>query len=173
MIQELQELLPEIHNRIRNYDWDSLVINRRKPHTYRAFMYLGNRRVCLHRFDPCEPEDCFLHPHPWPGAFLMLAGEYVHNIGYSPSLEAKPLMLYKEIVRPYTAYEIANPQTWHSVQPLVTSYTIMLNGEPWEIQHSETRTTKGKDLDEMNQQQLDEHLNIFDSLLSRYLPVTE
>ena len=172
MIQELHDLLPQIQARIRNYDWDSLVINKRKPHTYRAFMSLGERRVCLHRFDPCEPDECFRHPHPWPGSFLMLAGEYVHRIGYSTSLETEPVMLYKEIVRPYTTYEITHRQTWHSVQPLQTSYTIMLNGEPWEVAHSDTRTTKGKDLESMDKEQLKNHLTLFDAMLTNYLTLT-
>jgi hypothetical protein len=152
--------------------WDSLVINKRKPYTYRAFMsylYQGvDLRVCLHRFEPCGPDECFVHPHPWPGGFIMLAGEYVHRIGYSPDLDSEPTMLFEEIVRPYSMYEITNKQTWHSVQPLKRCYTIMLNGPPWEEQHSHTRTTKGKDLDKFTESELTNHLSVFWELVSCY-----
>jgi hypothetical protein len=145
MLNILKDLMPEILESIDD-DWDSLVINRRKPHTYRMFKNFGELRVCLHVFDPCEPEDAFAHPHPWPGAFLMLAGEYTHTVGYSPDLESPPTFLYREIVRPFTMYEITHKQTWHTVQPTQRTYTVMINGPAWEG-HVETRTTKGKDLD--------------------------
>ena len=60
---------------IRAAEWDSLIVNRRKPHTYRAFTFDGDLRICLHRFEPCEASEAFMHPHPWPGAFLVLDGQ--------------------------------------------------------------------------------------------------
>ena len=56
--------------------WESIVINKRKPHTYRAFIQHGDSRICLHRFEPCDSEDSFAHPHPWPSAMLILFGTY-------------------------------------------------------------------------------------------------
>src|ERR1044072_4917851 len=79
--------------------WDSLIINRRKPHTYRIFTNfeildydgtLNTYRVCLHKFDPCNTEEAFAHPHPWPGAFCILKGKYKMNIGYSLNRYCKP-----------------------------------------------------------------------------------
>ena len=138
--------------------WNSLVINRRKPHTYRAWKMLGNDRVCVHKFDPCEPDDCFVHPHPWPAAFLILDGKYIQNIGYSKDLTDKdPTMIYREVLTRGSMYEMDSPTLWHSVQPLTTTYTIMLNGEPWDA-HESTRRTKGKDLDEMSHDELLKHL---------------
>ena len=99
----------------------------------------------------------------------MLSGEYVHKIGMSPTLDAEPEFFYREIVRPYTIYEITNKKTWHSVQPLERSYTIMLNGPPWTDPHHETRTTRGKDLDQMKPQALSDHLDTFKQLLNDYL----
>ncbi|MBM82245.1 MAG: hypothetical protein CMJ78_16895 [Planctomycetaceae bacterium] len=55
--------------------WGSIVINKRKPHTYRAFLEHDEHRICLHRFDACEPEDSFPHPHPWASSMLILSGE--------------------------------------------------------------------------------------------------
>lgn len=171
MIKSLKILLPEILKSIDDDDWQSLVINRRKPHTYRIFKNLKSHedlRVCLHVFDSCEPEDAFPHPHPWPGAFLMLAGEYVHTIGYSLDLESEPVFLYREIVRPFTMYEITHKQTWHKVQPTKRTYTVMINGQAWDG-HVETRTTKGKDLDQLSEDEMIKFKGDFKDLIAAYL----
>lgn len=169
MIDTLLGLLPEIRKQTAHVEeWDSLIITRRKPHTYRVFRRFGEYRVCLHRFEPCGPDECFAHPHPWPGAFLMLEGEYVHRVGYSNSLESEPTFLFTERVRPYSAYEIVDRQTWHSIQPLKTTWTVMVNGAPWKIQHAETRTPKGKDLERMDQKMLREHLSVFSTRIGAY-----
>lgn len=176
MIEILREKIPEIHASVRDIalgkkpvtEWGSLVINRRKPHTYRVFRQFGEHRVCLHRFEPCSEDEAFPHPHPWPGAFLLLQGEYVHTVGGSADLESKPEFYIREIVRPYSMYEIINPKTWHRVQPLKTTYTVMLNSEPWDEQHNETRTTKGKDLDNMDEDSLFKHFVHFENMLHLY-----
>lgn len=182
MIEMLQELLPEILDSIHNSlyhkgvnDWDSLVINRRKPHTTRAFRMFGENRVCLHRFEPCEEEDCFSHPHPWPGAFLMLKGEYIHTVGCTNFLIGKKKhvqWLFREIVRPYSMYEITNPFVWHGVHPLKQTWTIMMNGPEFDNKHEATVTTKGKDLDSLPANELGNHLTYFEILLSQYLNIT-
>lgn len=163
MIETLQSVLPEVLQSVKRHDadWDSLIINRRKPWTYRVFKQFGDYRVCLHAFDECSSEESFAHPHPWPGAFLMLHGAYVHTVGFSADLESKPVFCFREIVRPYTMYEIIDRRTWHSVQPLKRTYTVMINGAPWESPHSDTRTTKGKDLEQMNPDELGIHLKEF------------
>jgi hypothetical protein len=172
MIDKLTELLPQISEwlvaDLESGDfsrWDSLIINKRKPHTYRVFTMVGDLRVCLHRFEPCGPLECFKHPHPWPAAFLVLDGNYRHWIGHSPTMDGEPLKVYEEILAPGTMYEITERQTWHSVQPLNMTYTIMVNGPPWEEQHSQTRTTKGKDLDKMDEEELKAHLDKISRLL--------
>jgi hypothetical protein len=174
MIERLQELIPQI---IQSLDapeeWDSLIINKRKPHTYRVFRQFGNERVCLHGFAPCESTECFAHPHPWPGAFLMLRGSYIHRIGCSTDLESTPSLLYREIIRPYSTYEILDRRIWHSVQPLEWTETIMVNGEPWESPHSQVRTTKGKDLEKMTPEQVQEHFSCFRRNLTQYLKYME
>lgn len=98
----------------------------------------------------------------------MKNGEYVHTVGGSADLESKPEFYIREIVRQYSIYEIINPKTWHRVQPLTTTYTVMLNSEPWDKQHIETRTTKGKDLDSMDEDALMEHFIEFENMLHLY-----
>jgi len=70
--------------------WDSLIVNRREPHTYRAFMYVGEDRICLHRFASCNGSDVFRHPHPWPSRIWVLDGIYRMWMGSSPSLAEEP-----------------------------------------------------------------------------------
>lgn len=153
--------------------WSSLIVNRRKPWTYRAFTnfeYNGHDlRVCLHRFATCEEHESFLHPHPWPGAFVLLSGRYVMNVGLSVDRFSRPATALKVILGPGSRYAITNPLTWHSVTPLEECWTIMVNGKPWDIQtvaHTEIRTTKGKDLDAMSDEDLSSHFNAFRSLIS-------
>lgn len=173
MIEILEKALPQILKDVQSIDgWDSLIVNKRKPWTYRVFRQYGDLRVCLHAFDPCESDECFAHPHPWPGAFLMLKGAYTHNVGFSVDLQADPVFCFREIVRPYTMYEILDRRTWHSVQPLERTYTVMVNGSPWPEPHAKVRTTKNKDLDKMEPDDLKVHLEEFEGLLLSYFAIT-
>jgi hypothetical protein len=154
--------------------WDSLLINRRKPHTYRVFTHFGCKeqklRICLHKFDTCFDNEAFDHPHPWPAAFIIMSGGYRMRIGYSKDRFSKPEEVSVFEMRQYSKYEIVNPLTWHSVTPVTTTYTIMINDEPWDkdIAHTEVRTTKGKDLEKMPDNELIEHLNAFKVMLNDY-----
>lgn len=148
--------------------FDSLIVNRRKPYTYRVFTHINNLRVCLHKFDPCDTHESFMHPHPWPGAFIILKGSYKMKIGYSASRTDKPQDVLELILKAGSRYEITNPLTWHAITPLETTYTVMVNGEPWDAEtaHVNVVTTKGKDLDKMEPDRLLEHLAVFSFLLA-------
>jgi hypothetical protein len=175
MLQELQDALKVLPDLLSNREaWDSLIVNRRKPYTYRVFSKLPNGlRVCLHKFDTCHDHEAFAHPHPWSGAFLLLEGKYKMTVGRSNdrvSPPPPPNDVMTLILTPGSMYEITNPLTWHSVIPLETTYTIMVNGEPWEpdFAHKDVRTTKGKDLDKMPEDELIAHLAHFQKLLKEY-----
>ena len=171
MLSELDHaltLLPDILD--DRTAWDSLIVNRRKPFTYRVFTTLPNRlRVCLHKFDPCHDHEAFDHPHPWPGAFIVLKGSYKMKVGFSVGgrQDSDPVIVTTQILAKNSRYEIINPLTWHSVIPLEPTYTVMINGEPWDTEtaHKDVRTTKGKDLDKMPETDLLEHLKIFKGLV--------
>jgi len=167
VLKEKLELLPSLLHDITL--WDSLIVNRRKPHTYRVFTYDGDIRICLHRFDPCSESEVFAHPHPWPGAFIVLYGRYRHRVGYSHDLVAEPEWVMDSILSPGSMYEITNPQTWHSVQPLEVCYSVMVNGPAWPDgwEHESTVTTKGKDLEKMPEYDLAHHLTWFKHLLPK------
>ena len=85
MLDKLFESLIMLPDLLENRDaWDSLIVNRRKPYTYRVFTTLPNGlRLCLHKFDPCHTHEAFSHPHPWAGAFAVLQGKYKMTVGYS------------------------------------------------------------------------------------------
>lgn len=170
MLNRLYELLPQLPKLLRDEKiWDSLIINRRKPHTYRIFTQLGKYRVALHRFNPCDEHEAFIHPHPWAAAFYVLDGCYNMQLAYSKDRFSKPENVAKIKLDNRSAYEITNPLTWHSVIPITCTYTVMLNDEPWspEIAHTEVRTTKGKDLEKMEEIDLSHSLEYFEYLLER------
>ena len=62
-------------------------------------------------------------------------------------------------------YVMTEPCTSHSVQPLETCWSVMVNLPPSDLQHKDAPTTKGKDLDQMSDQEIKEHLLKFQELL--------
>ncbi len=152
--------------------WDSLIVNRRKPYTYRVHAKVDDYRICLHKFDPCHTHEAFPHPHPWPGAFLILQGCYQMWLGRSKNRQDKnPVTVSHTILTAGTCYEIVDPLVWHAVVPMDTTWTIMLNEAPWpgDVAHEAVRTTAGKDLDKMPLDQLINHLLYFKMMIHNYV----
>jgi hypothetical protein len=155
MIKKLDDMLGFLPNYISSGigTWDSLIINKRKPHTYRIFTQIGDYRVCLHKFDVCDETESFYHPHPWPGAFIVLSGSYLMDVGRSVDRLSAPKEVMSLKLTRNSMYEITDPLTWHKITPLEPTYTVMINGEPWDketVAHTAVRTTKGKDLEKMS-----------------------
>lgn len=149
--------------------WDSLIVNRRKPWTYRVHTQLDDMRVCLHRFETCDEDESFFHPHPWPAAFIIMSGGYRMGVGHSPSRIEKPDHVMTIDLTKWCKYEITEINTWHSVTPMGRTYSVMINGAPWgERAHQDVRTTKGKDLDKMSDENLTAHLGIFKAFIEEY-----
>lgn len=162
------QLIPTI---LKSVDmWDSLIINRRKPYTYRVFTQIDDVRICLHKFEKCDEHEAFLHPHSWPGAFIILDGAYKMKVGFSEDRISQPKHFVDFHLSKYSSYQIDNPLIWHSVIPLTTTYTVMINKSPWPIDyaHKDIRTTKGKDLEKMPENELIEHLNKFKILINQW-----
>lgn len=172
-LAKLQESILILPGILSNRDaWDSLIVNKRKPYTYRVFTTLpSGLRLCLHKFDPCHTHEAFIHPHPWAGAFIILKGGYKMMVGYSQNRESTYSEVATFLLGRHSSYQIINPLTWHSVIPLEETYTIMVNDIPWDsdVAHKEVRTTKGKDLDKMPEAELLEHLNIFQQLVQDWI----
>ncbi len=170
-LNEVLKILPPLLD--DKSKWDSLIVNRRKPWTYRVHTQLDDVRVCLHRFETCDEDESFFHPHPWPGAFLILSGGYLMGVGYSQSRIEKPERVMTLNLSKWCSYEIVEPNTWHSVNPSGETYSVMVNGLPWgERAHKDVRTTKGKDLDKMSDVDLQAHLDKFKALVGEYNRVT-
>jgi hypothetical protein len=173
MLDQLLAVLPSIPTLLDTpLIWDSLIVNRRKPFTYRVFTKIGDTRVCLHKFNACDRHEAFKHPHPWPGAFMVLEGAYRMWIGSSPDRTSPPVDVAEFQMTKFSAYEITDPRTWHSVVPLCDTYTIMVNGPAWDkdtVAHVKTVTTAGKDLDKMPPDDLKEHLEKFKVLIGEWL----
>lgn len=150
-------------------DWESLVINRRQPHTYRAFTFFKGMRICLHRFEPCQREDAFAHPHPWPAAFLLLEGEYLMETGYALNLVGEFKPVHTVIMGKGSRYAMTEPLVSHLIQPKKTTYSLMINDAPYHHPHKMAPTTKGKDLETMSPIMLQEHLDKFKGLIRDYL----
>lgn len=172
MLDKLLEILLILPELIAKPEvWDSLVINRRKPHTYRIFTKVDDWRVCLHKFKPCDTHESFRHPHPWPAAFMILEGKYKMWIGQSFNQTGKPIDVSQHIMTKYSSYEIVNPLTWHAITPLQETYTIMINGTAWDkekIAHRDTVPMTGIDLDKMEPAELQEQLNLFAMLIANW-----
>jgi hypothetical protein len=175
MLEKLKSLMSHLPNLLNEPErWDSLIVNRRKPHTYRVFTQSplnSTERICLHKFDICDDDEAFKHPHPWSGAFLILSGSYRMYVGSSIDRGSFPTEVATFELHTGSIYEITKPLTWHSVVPLETTYTIMLNGQPWskDVAHIDVRTTKGKDLDKMPEDELLNHLKVYKSLVYDWL----
>lgn len=175
MIDQLNEviksILPTLFDDPKH--WQSLIIDRRKPITHRVFTLLGDQRLCLHKFEQfdTDSEEGFFHPHPWRGAFRIVEGAYRMEVGHTPDrIQDKPELLYTTELTAGSSYEILHPLVWHRVIPITpVVYTIMLNDLPWtpEEAHTQVRTTKGKDLKKMSDDQLREHLDFFLKALYR------
>jgi len=96
------------------------------------------------------------------------------SVGYSCNgrEDSTPAEVATFILGKHSCYEIINPLTWHAVIPLEPTYTVMVNGSPWDTEtfaHKDVRTTKGKDLDKMPEPELFEHLGIFKRLVADWL----
>ena len=149
--------------------WDSLVINRRKPHTNRAFIQHGDDRICLHRFDPCRFDETNPHPHSWSASMLLLHGSYDMVVSKSLDLHSRPISIMKMTLTAGSVYHMSDPRLWHQVVPNTTCFSLMVNSPRYDMPHSSAPTTKGKGLESMSEAQLGEHLALCRQYLSMYL----
>lgn len=112
-------------------EWSTLDINYEKPHVQRVWRAVGDFRVSLHRIFPCEPHECFFHPHPWPSALKIEDGRYQMSIGYGAGLKPKT-NITKLILPAGSYYEMTDFDSWHSVRPLDRPVmSLMITGKPW------------------------------------------
>lgn len=112
--------------------WNTALIDYEKPTVHRLWRPLGNLRVSLHEILPCGKEEAFYHPHPWPSAMLLLHGGYEMDVGYGAGIEPPPVAL-SVTLSAWSAYEMVNPNAWHSVRPVGgPALSVMISGVPWD-----------------------------------------
>jgi hypothetical protein len=112
--------------------WQSLYIDYHPPFVERLWRQWGEYRIQLHRIHPCGRGEALFHPHPWPSAMRVLAGDYEMAIGYGQG-ETPPPIACLLVASADFRYEMTDPHAWHYVRPLnQPSLSVMVTGRPWQ-----------------------------------------
>ena len=112
--------------------WNSLYIDYHPPFVERLWRPWQEYRIQLHRIHPCTRQEALFHPHPWPSAMRVLAGEYEMAVGYGAG-ETPPPVACLLIAGAGFRYEMTDPHAWHYVRPLnAPSLSLMVTGRPWQ-----------------------------------------
>jgi hypothetical protein len=111
--------------------WTGVLVDYHPPMVERLWTRWGDCRVYLHRIFPCGPGEALFHPHPWPSAMRILAGEYEMAVGYGKGEEFPPVAA-RMIARDDFLYEMTDPDAWHYVRPIGgPTLSLMVTGKPW------------------------------------------
>jgi hypothetical protein len=143
MLTRLRALLPTIREDLRRSDgWHCREITYEHPHVLRLWRQYGDDRIFLHRLSPVPfGDEAMWHPHPWPSATLIVEGRYSMGVADSVTLLDRFAGVVDDLpgdqlaeleLGPGSTYTMTNPDAWHVVQPIVTTYSIMLTGQPYE-----------------------------------------
>jgi hypothetical protein len=137
--------------------WTGLFIDYHPPTVERLWLPWRDCRVYLHRIHPCAPGEALFHPHPWPSAMRILAGEYEMAVGYGQG-EAPPPVAALIIATGDFRYEMTDPDAWHYVRPLGRpTLSLMVTGKPWDRPAPRSR----RPLVPLTDQQRDELFRLF------------
>lgn len=110
--------------------WNTLEVLYETPRVERLWMQWDENRLYVHRIHPCNKP--FFHPHPWPSAIYVVSGRYRMRIGSGKPDGAPPTLAATLLVNDGSAYEMVDPEGWHSVEPVGgPSVSFMLTGKPW------------------------------------------
>lgn len=125
--------------------WNSYFLNYHEPFEERVWKQVGQYRLHLQVFYHCIHEKSLYHPHPWPKAMHIIAGELETGISYSFNEEdykdtesgnlTKKItqdQLIKFELKGESYFEIVNPKCWHYLNPINTNcHAVMLTDTPW------------------------------------------
>jgi hypothetical protein len=112
--------------------WNGLFIDYHPPTVERLWINWRDCRVYLHRIFPCAAGEALFHPHPWPSAMRILAGEYEMAVGHGKG-ETTPPIAALMIAKGDFRYEMTDPDAWHYVRPLAApTLSLMVTGKPWD-----------------------------------------
>lgn len=123
-----ETLLPELL--FDEEGWKGVHVDSLLPELRRLWRQLGEYRIYLHRFTPCEQGDEFLHPHPWPMAVRILSGAYEMRLGAGADPHAPAPIVATVVMGPGCVYEMTLPEGQHAVRPLGAEpiYSFMVAG---------------------------------------------
>lgn len=123
--------------------WQSLFVDYHPPFVDRLWCRWQEYRLYLHRIHPCSAHETLFHPHPWPSAMRVVSGEYEMRLGFGTGM-IEPPVAATLILGPGSLYEMAHPDSWHSVRPLSTAtLSVMLTGVPWDRPSHKSNKTLG------------------------------
>lgn len=112
-------------------EWKSVFIAYEYPHVARIWRPWNGYRINLHQIMGTK-ETCLWHPHPWPSAVRVLAGDYEMGIGAGKE-SAKVVAKIRVPSCGGLVYEMTDPDGWHYVKPLDHStFSLMITGKPWD-----------------------------------------
>lgn len=132
--------LSMVKDLLESEPWDSLLINRKHPFTYRLFFKFPIAgRVCLHKM---LPGDTIPHPHKYNVRVALLSGSYVHKLYYQEGIE-------EQVLNSGDQYEINDPNQFHSVHVESVSYSVMFNDRLFSQPNPACLSTSNKGLDRL------------------------
>ena len=150
--------------------FDSILIDKRDPITYRLFKeFPDGKRICLHKIGQGKTA---IHAHKYNVRVLILQGEYTHNIGYWNGTDSDFSInhVYTSQCGAGHSYEIDDPNTLHGLvargKPV---YSIMINDYNFGSPNPKCISTKGNDLGPIPTSQKQELVNYFKDLISWHL----
>jgi hypothetical protein len=130
ILTQVEQVLPELLQDERI--WQSLYVDYHLPMVERLWTPWREYRVSLHRIHPCERDQALFHPHPWPSAMHILAGEYEMAVGFGTGIAPPPIAALL-IARQDFRYEMTHPDSWHYVRPIGgPTLSVMVTGQPWD-----------------------------------------
>jgi hypothetical protein len=136
------EELRQIKEWLYTEEWDSLLINKRDPITYRLSIQ-RDKRYCLHYMKSGISKP---HPHKYNVRVKILAGRYKHHLFYDDGVNLNKIS--HENLHQGSSYEIRYPNVYHQieVEPLAASYSVMINDYDFSVPNRGCISTQNNQL---------------------------
>ncbi len=109
--------------------WTGLYADSERPALTRLWRQWGEYRVCQHKFEPCDPDAAFLHPHPWRFAARTF-GRYGMRVGAGNDPRVVPPVVLDMIMEPGSCYAMEHATGFHGIFPVDPGplYSLMVAG---------------------------------------------
>ena len=134
-LKNVENCLPQLlFDKAKNGEIRTMYIDDYKPFVSRIWFPVEDKRVFLHKIQPCKPNiEALWHYHPWESAIKIIHGEYEMGIGHSETNETPKTIDCKLLLTENCRYEMLEPDGWHYVAPSNYSvYSLMVTGKLFE-----------------------------------------